>query len=106
MRLYVVNPKDGSKSYLQHTAKNRAELRKAIGGKHFKLADNTYSVEVVRAETSSNDISVSAAIGSAVGGLILGPVGYASGALAGLILARRNLRGEKKEVEGFNRSSV
>jgi hypothetical protein len=105
MKLYVINPENGGKTYLNRSCSTRRELAIQLGGNAFNVDGKYYSVNDVLAEKSSDSTAIGLVIGGALG-LIGGTPGVLLGSAIGGALGNGNDSEEKKKVEIFNRSGA
>ncbi|MBB3123303.1 outer membrane lipoprotein SlyB [Mesoflavibacter sabulilitoris] len=103
MKLYVKKGKQ--KIYLRHSAQNRSELARKIGGYYFTINGFNYNVNQVFAEKESSNTVAGGVIGGAIG-LFGGPIGFLTGALVGGLIGNSSESKEEKEVNYFNRSRL
>jgi outer membrane lipoprotein SlyB len=105
MKLYIVDKITKEKTYLQLVAPDKTEFSKKIGGQVFFVNGNTYSVNDVTAEPTTD----SAAVGGLLGGFV-GSVGGAGGVilggLLGAIIGQSQGDKDQKEAERFNGSNA
>lgn len=103
MKLYVINPRNKQKTYLNISATSRRQLIKQIGGQKFYLGDTLYSVNDVKAENDSNSTSTGVVVGGVVGALA-GPVGILIGGALGGLIGNNSDEEETVKIKKFNTS--
>jgi len=103
MRLFVIN-RQGKKVILDIKARTRRELAGKIGY-NFYVQNQQYSIQNVKAESSSNDTAGGAVIGGLIG-LLGGGIGMAIGGLAGGLIGGKRDEDENKMVRNFNNSRI
>jgi len=103
MKLYVVNPYNSQKIYLNLIASTRQELANQIGGQNFFLSNNLYNIINVFAENDSNSTITGSFVGGVVGALG-GPVGVLVGGLLGGLIGNSSDEVENAKIRRFNNS--
>jgi hypothetical protein len=105
MKLYVIDKRTKTKTYLRVAAPDRVTLRNMLGNQFFEIAGNHYSVAEVIAEPSTDS--------TAVGGLLGGVIGAAGGApgvifggILGAIIGKGQTEKEQREAAAFNGSQA
>lgn len=102
MKLYVQNKASGARTYLKQNANSRQQLASQLGSERFKVKNQTYSVNDVRAEQNDNTANAMAAGG--VIGIAGGVPGVIIGGIIGALLGKSTDDEDNKKVEKFNRS--
>ncbi|MFC3151805.1 hypothetical protein ACFOEK_12265 [Litoribrevibacter euphylliae] len=97
MKLYVTDI-EGRKHYLKTIAKSRGELYRQLGGSNFQVGGVIYNINQVKAEKDTDQTSLGAVIGGAVGAFA-GIPGFLAGAAIGGALGYQD---DKKEIEQVN----
>ena len=105
MKLYIVDKSTKEKTYLQLVAPDKTEFSKKIGGTAFFFNGNTYSVNEVQAEPTTDSTAVGGLLGGFVGS-VAGAGGVVLGGLLGAIIGKSQADKEQKEAERFNGSHV
>lgn len=103
MKLYVINPNNKQKTYLNLTASNRQQLINQIGGYNFYLGNTLYSVYDVFAENDSDSTSTGLVVGGVVGALA-GPAGILIGGILGGLIGNSSDEEETIKIKKFNNS--
>ncbi|WP_323758440.1 DUF456 domain-containing protein [Roseivirga sp.] len=103
MKLYVINPNNNQKVYLNLSAPTRQSLTKQIGGENFYLANQLFSIYDVWAENDSNSTATGAVVGGFVGALG-GPVGILVGGFLGGLIGKGTDEEESAKIKKFNNS--
>ena len=104
MKLYVVDANTKNKTPLRIIAPNRQKLLKAIKKSRFSIGKNTYTINDVKAEPSSDSVAVGGLLGGVVG-LLGGVAGVIIGGLLGVIIGWGQAQKDEKDAELFNGSN-
>lgn len=102
MKLYITN-RANEKVFLNLTAGTRQELVNLVGSQVFRLGDEIYNVNQVKAEADTNNTATGTLVGGVLGALG-GPVGILIGGLVGGLLGNSSDDTEKVKVDQFNNS--
>lgn len=104
MKLYVIDPKTEEKHYLKQNAQTREELATLLKSKRFKIEEQIFSVEDVKAESSEHTAGAMA-LGGVIG--VMGGVpGVIIGGILGGLLGKSSDDDDQEKADLFNRSKV
>jgi hypothetical protein len=103
MKLFVINPKNNQKIYLNLSAPTRKSLARQVGGQDFFVGNRRYTIYDTRAENNSNSTTTGAIVGGVVGTLG-GPIGILIGGFLGGLIGNGTDEEENAKISKFNNS--